>query len=136
MADAKIGTLSIDKAYIGTGEVTKMYLGETEVWSAQSPTYSVTIDTWTISGATSDADYFYSTDNGTTWVEIEFEFTGVLVENVTQIRFKVNNPQSGQGWIKISGVTYLTYGYSDTTVVGDNVILTGNILVDIWDTDD
>ena len=46
MADAKIGTLSIDKAYIGSDEVQKMYLGETEVWSASSPSsgYSVSLN--------------------------------------------------------------------------------------------
>ena len=58
MADAKIGTLSIDKAYIGSDEVQKMYLGETEVWSAAVP--GVTVN-FTVEGNATSAGIAYKT---------------------------------------------------------------------------
>lgn len=76
MADAKIGTLSIDKAYIGSDEVQKMYLGETEVWSAGGGggTYTVILTNSESEcpylSFNNDAGVQYSTDGGTTWTPL------------------------------------------------------------------
>ena len=120
-----IGALALSASYIGASEVNKIYFGTSLVYEKQASGYSVTI--------TNDVDNagecFYSLDDGATWVDIgNSQEATIQLTNVTQIKFKADNPGVAYwGRIISSQLNLNVDGDIEVMKISQNYILTQNI---------
>lgn len=110
-------------------------------YEAISTGYNVYVFNW---GGTEpgNSQFFYSTDNGSTWQSVTYGQTGLLVSGASQINFKVIPNSLSMGYVNGYEsaeahypplADFLSFTYTSETIIGTNYILSQDIYIDITD---